>query len=74
MKVVKYLFIIFFFSFTNHHISYGENYFYAKKLNFTKYTGDNLGNFTGIKKNRKRARGITWASKDFGKFKFFARG
>ena len=53
MKILKYLFIIFFFSLSNYNVSYGENYVYVKKLNFVKYTGDNLGDFTGIKKNRK---------------------
>lgn len=67
MKILKYLFIIFFFSLSNYNVSYGENYVYVKKLNFVKYTGDNLGDFTGIKKNRKRTRGITWSEKNFGK-------
>ena len=58
MKILEYLLIILFVSLFNYSVSYGENYVYAKKLNFIKYTGDNLGDFTGVKEKRKRARVI----------------
>ena len=65
-KLFKYLILILFSLSININYLKADNYTYVKKLDFKKYTGDNLGDFTGIKKGEKRIRGVNFGRKNFG--------
>lgn len=68
-KLFKFSILILFSLSININYLKADNYTYVKKLDFTKYTGDLLGDFTGIKKGKKRVRGVNFGRKNFGSSK-----